>query len=512
MFRSHGAIAVAGKAGYAVGCMLAALVLVGSGFAYYVRSQVGSIGGSDAITGGPQTGAMNILLMGLESRTDYDGNILPDGLLTAMHAGSVQGVKDGVGGQATNTLILIHIFAGGQKAIGFSIPRDDWVTYPQTYDGQTQGKIDQAYGDAWAQSLSQTANSSMSHNQRYLVANEAGQAATIATVSALTGVHIDHFAEVNLAGFYELAQAFGGAEVCVKSYNGGQNLHDANSGFNQPHAGYLFLSPPQVLAFVRERDNLPNGDIDRTHRQQAIIDYVIWKLEHEGVFSDLGQLTSLLDVAKKYVITDQGWQMLTFASEMKSLTGKNLTFETAPYITTAGRIDGQDVNLVDPAAIKRTVQNAFYPPPPAPKAPATAPASLAPGATTVDVYNGGNTPGLAGQLSQALTSAGFKAGKVGNIPAQQSTQVLYGTGAQASAAKIAGYFDGVTAAASSSVAAGHVRVLLGADATAVPTGITSASSSSSASASPTSSSSGGGQAGGPVTVNQNSPYGIPCVY
>src|SRR5487761_1266772 len=169
VFRSHGAIAVAGKAGYAVGCMLAALVLVGSGFAYYVRSQVGSIGGSDAITGGPQTGAMNILLMGLESRTDYDGNILPDGLLTAMHAGSVQGVKDGVGGQATNTLILLHIFAGGQKAIGFSIPRDDWVTYPQTYDGQTQGKIDQAYGDAWAQSLSQTANSSMSHNQRYLV-------------------------------------------------------------------------------------------------------------------------------------------------------------------------------------------------------------------------------------------------------------------------------------------------------------------------------------------------------
>ena len=52
----------------------------------------------------------------------------------------------------------------------------------------------------------------MSHNQRYLVANEAGQAATIATVSQLTGVHIDHFAEINLAGFYELAQAFGGAE------------------------------------------------------------------------------------------------------------------------------------------------------------------------------------------------------------------------------------------------------------------------------------------------------------
>ena len=75
---------------------------------------------------------MNILLMGLESRTDYDGNILPADLLAAMHAGSVQGVQfDGVGGEDTNTLILIHIFAGGQKAVGFSIPRDDLGDLPQ---------------------------------------------------------------------------------------------------------------------------------------------------------------------------------------------------------------------------------------------------------------------------------------------------------------------------------------------------------------------------------------------
>ena len=517
MPRSHGGIGTR-KAGYVVACGLSAVVLVVSGFAYYVKAQVDSIGGSDVISGGPQTGAMNILLMGLESRTDYQGNILPADLLAAMHAGSVQGVENGVGGQDTNTLILIHIFAGGQKAVGFSIPRDDWVTFPQPYDGQSQGKIDQAYGLAWAQSLNQTANSSMSKDQRYLQANEAGQAATIATVTALTGVHVDHFAEVNLAGFYELAQTFGGIEACLKSYNGGQNLHDANSGFNQPHAGYVYLSPPQALAFVRERDNLPNGDLDRTHRQQAVIDYVIWKLEHEGIFSDFGQLTSLLGVAKKYVITDSGWQILTFATEMKSLTGKNLTFQTAPVITTDGQMDGQTVNLVDPAAIKQDVQNTFYPPPVTQPTASTSPgtpASLPASATTVDVHNGGGTPGLAGQLSQALTSAGFKAGKVGNIAPQPSTQVLYGQGAEASAAKIAGYFSGVTATAGSSVAAGHVEILLGTDATSVPPGIGSAASSappsSSPSASPTSSADNG-QAGAPVTVAPSAPYGIPCVY
>src|SRR5262252_5244175 len=107
MLRAHAGMAVVGKVGYTLGCMLAALVLVGSGFAYYVKGEVGSIGGSNVLTGGPQTGAMNILLMGLESRTDYNGNILPADLLAAMHAGSVYGVRNlGVGGQATNTLIL----------------------------------------------------------------------------------------------------------------------------------------------------------------------------------------------------------------------------------------------------------------------------------------------------------------------------------------------------------------------------------------------------------------------
>ena len=388
--------AFAGEAGYVVACTLSAVVLMVSGFAYYVKDQVAFIGGSDVISGGPETGAMNILLMGLESRTDYDGNILPANLLKALHAGSVQGVENGVGGQDTNTLILIHIFAGGQKAVGFSIPRDDWVTFPKTYDGQSQGKIDQAYGLAWAQSLSQTANSGMSHNQRYLVANEAGQAATIATVEQLTGVHVDHFAEVNLAGFYQLAQTFGGIEACLVPWNGGQNLHDANSGFSQSHAGYVFLTPAQALAFVRERDNLPNGDIDRTHRQQAVIDYVVWKLKHDGMFSDIGQLTGLLDVAKKYVITDSGWQILTFASEMRSLTGKNLTFQTAPVISTAGHEGGQTVNLIDPAAIKKDVQSTFYPPTsaPQPTASKSTATSLPASATTVDVYNGGGTPGL----------------------------------------------------------------------------------------------------------------------
>src|SRR2546421_74546 len=129
---SRGAATLAAKAGYAIGCLVAILAVVVSGFGYYVTSSVASIGGSPAIYGGASVGAMNILLMGLESRTYWSGQPLPHSLTNAMHIGSV-------GGQATNTLIVLHIFAGGHKAVGFSIPRDDWVTFPKAYDGQTQG-------------------------------------------------------------------------------------------------------------------------------------------------------------------------------------------------------------------------------------------------------------------------------------------------------------------------------------------------------------------------------------
>src|SRR6201996_1114402 len=316
---------IAGKVGYTVTCAVAAVVLIVSGYAYKVVSLANGLGQGIGISDGASVGAMNILVMGLESRTNYQGQTLSAGLLAAMHAGSVNGVEnEGVGGQDTNTLILLHIFAGGQKAVGFSIPRDDWVTYPQPYDGQSQGKIDQAYGFAYAQSMSETVSSGGSPAQRAKAANLAGQAATLATVQAVTGQHVDNYAVVNLMGYYYLAQAFGGITVCVKPWTAGgnKNLADANSGWDAVKSGYdlakggsqsLHLSPSQSLAYVRDRDSLPNGDLDRTHRQQAVLDYVIWKLEHGGVLSNVGQLDALLGTAKSYLMTTQGWDLFDFS-------------------------------------------------------------------------------------------------------------------------------------------------------------------------------------------------------
>jgi LCP family protein required for cell wall assembly len=494
------------RTGYSLSCLLAAIVLAASGFSYFVVRDVSAIGGSHAITSGPSIGAQNILLMGLESRRDWNGNILPNHILHQLHAGSAQGVANGVGGNATNTLILIHIPAGGKKAVGFSVPRDDWVNFAGTVGPQQQGKIDQAYGVSmyYEQAKLKAQNPSISQNDLAFQGNEAGRTAAVATVEKLTGVHIDHFAEANLDGFYELANVLGGVEVCLN-----HATSDYNSGF-AGQKGYQHLSAAQALAFVRQRDNLPNGDLDRTHRQQAFLDSVMHQLRTEGVLSDLSKMQALLSVGKQYVITDSGWNLLDFATQMRSLTGGNMVFHTLPikgYTTIAG----QSANEIDPAYIQSLVQGTFYPRPSTPStqpAQTTAPTDT-PQQTTVDVLNGGSTAGLAGRVAAALTQGGYRAGKIGNTTYRTSTTVLYGTGASGSGGKIATAF-GTTAQASASLAAGHVEVLLGNGATVPTVTAPSTASPSSGSASSSATPAGvlptTGAQGGAVGGN-----GIPCV-
>lgn len=541
---------IAGKAMYGVVCLLAAVLLVVAGYAHKDVGYLAEIGKGVAISGSPASvGEMNILVMGLESRTDYQGNLLDHHMQVVLHSGSN-------GSQDTNTLILIHIFAGGKKAVGFSIPRDDLVQFPQKYYGYSEGKIDAAY--AWAYNEYLSGHATEPSKDRFLHANQAGQLATIDTVESVTGVKVDHFLEVNLEGFYYLAQAFGGIEVCLKPNPGnhGLNLTDKDpfagtnnsnfdaykDGYNKAKGGaqYLHLDAAQSLAFVRSRDTLPGTDLGRTKRQQAALDYIIWNVKNGG-FSDFGKLQSLLGNAGKYLITDSSFNLLQFAPSMTGLTGDHMSLTTLPYtpeegVSVPGYPTPQDLNVIDVPKIQQIVKNAFYP-----SAAAASPTTSAapPSGITVDVYNGNPAAaGLATNVRTALANLGYKAGVAENASQQpesvhEMTQIFYGSGAKANAQQIAIEF-GTTATALDSLPAGHVEVLLGSTTSAVPSGLTPGVTATqgtqdnsaqvagvhpaaTATASPTPTASAttnpaDSTGSGSVTVEPNAKFGIPCVY
>src|SRR5207248_207934 len=144
--------------------------------AYLYTSQLdGQVNKTDPfsqITGGRPAkvtpGAMNILLLGSDSRNpDND--------------------KNNTDQSRSDTIILMHIQADHKHAYLISIPRDLYVPIPD--HGRDKINAAFAYG---------------------------GLPLVIQTVEGLTGVHIDHLAIIDFAGFEKVTDALGGVDMNVE--------------------------------------------------------------------------------------------------------------------------------------------------------------------------------------------------------------------------------------------------------------------------------------------------------
>ncbi|MDT5258377.1 MAG: hypothetical protein QOD10_3457 [Mycobacterium sp.] len=427
---------------------VAAVLLTGAGY-YVAHGALGGITISQALSpDDPRSSGdnINILLIGLDSRKDQDGNDLPWSILKHLHAGDSDD-----GGYNTNTLILVHVGAD-QKVVAFSIPRDDWVPF-NGVPGYNHIKIKEAYGLTKQYVANKLANQGASSQKELETkGREAGRTATLRAVRSLTGVPIDYFAEINLAGFYDLAQSLGGVEVCLN-----HPVYDSFSGADFP-AGRQRLDASQALSFVRQRHELDNGDLDRTHRQQAFISSVMQELQASGTFTNLDKLKSLMAVARKDVVLSSGWDEDMIQRLGSLASSGRVEFRTLPVVR-YDNIDGQDVNIIDQAAIKAEVAAAIGAPPPT-----TTPATTAPkpsASTVVDVINSGAMSGLANQVARALKKHGYTAGQVRDRDSGEptATTIEYGAGAETDARNVATLL-GLDAAnhPNVGVAPGHIRV------------------------------------------------------
>ena len=493
--------------------LLLVLSLVGYGVFQYFSLTMG-IKRSDILGGqGSRDGDTNILIMGLDSRLDENGNPLPKQIYDALHAGDQQN-----GGLNANVLMLLHVPGDGSKATEISIPRDDYVNLAGCPDGECTGKIKQAYGLAFDQESRLLAGQSgLDRTQKQQKERDAGRKAEITTVAQFLGaVPIDHFVEVTLVSFYEVAQVVQPITVCVN-----EDTQDRYSGASFHH-GRQQVGASQALAFVRQRrdDTHPTlnfTDLDRERRQQAFIASLAYQLKQADTFSDPIKLTKILDVAKQNTAIDAGLDVLSFARQASSLTGGNVTFFTLPIDHFGRDPRGEDVNFINLPLIQATVRHLIGATSAATPAPATTnPGSSAPPAhVVVDAVNASGRSGLAGQLERALTIRGFSPGKTATRHTLSNVSVVeYGAGAGTSASSLASTLGGLSTQPRSSLSPGSIRVVIGTDFT-LPTGTaTSGSSPSAAAPAPATAvqGAGAGVAGPPPTaLSVLSGGGIPCV-
>lgn len=340
----------AGKLGLT---LLAVLVLVATGYGWRAyRNLNQGVQRTDVIDhGGRTTGdrpeavaldhAVDILLVGKDSRTDAQGDPLPKDVLRKLHIGHADGKKH------TDTMILVHIPQNGKSAVAFSFPRDAYVRIPGGYG---RHRLNTAYAIAYNNTIARLAgNESLSHDEAEHRAAQAARKKLINTIEQFLGRPgmIDRYAEVNLAGFYHITKALDGVKVCLT-----HPVREENSGIDLP-AGPQTINARQALAFVRQRHGLDSG-LDRVERQQAFLSSVAHELLSAEVLLNPSRLADLISAIQRSVVLSSGWDLWRFAAQLRRLSGDDISFYTVP-VTGPATIGGASVLLVDRGEVRAFV-------------------------------------------------------------------------------------------------------------------------------------------------------------
>ncbi|MET7681114.1 LCP family protein [Streptomyces sp. NPDC005423] len=241
-------------------------------------------------------GSENILVLGSDSRSGTNKKL-------------GGGTDDG--SARSDTAMIVHVYQGHKRASVVSIPRDTLVDRPRCTD--TKG-------------VTHDAATGVMFNESY---STGGAACTVKTVESVTGLRMDHYLEVDFAGFEKLIDDLGGVPVTTtKAIKDPQSHLDLKAGTHT-------LGGRQALGLVRTRHGVGDGsDLGRIQLQQAFIKALVNQVKHLGVLTSPTRLYDLADTATKAVTTDSDLgtvnSLTSFADGLKGISSSHMAMVTMP--------------------------------------------------------------------------------------------------------------------------------------------------------------------------------------
>ena len=398
----------------------------------------------------PYTAGLNILIIGSDSRQGLGRKFGSDVL-----------------GARSDTSMLLHIAPGHTRADIISFPRDSMVPVLACANDQ-QGHPGQSAQPGEVERLNATFSAG-------------GAPCLWKTLEQETGIRIQHFVEVNFAGFQSIVNDVGGVPVCLPfAINNPQaRLHLA--------AGKRVVNGAQALAFVRLRENIGEGsDTQRIQRQQYFLAAVMQKLKSTNLLSQPSRIFNVVRDVAKSLTTDSGLDlstMLRIADSMKSLSSSSVQLVTVPVVPYAGD-PAAELSWEQPQSDRmfRAIEADRALPASAkakgsgkPKTGATAPAepTVSPAKVSVQVLNGSGVNGVAGSAATALTAKGFAV--TGTGPAANysyaSTTIQYSSAAQLPEVNtLKAVLGSVVAQQDTALGTGSINLILGSNYHGLTTG------------------------------------------
>ncbi|NDI48564.1 LCP family protein [Goekera deserti] len=180
---------------------------------------------------------------------------------------------------------LTFLLVGVEPVAGEDRPLVDAVSLVHVGSDLTQAQVVAVPVDTWVTGEGTTLSASF---------RDGGPASLVGAVETLSGVLVDHYAEVDFEGFAAVVDDLGGIEVDVPQPY-------ANRGFDFP-GGRQRLDGAGALAYVR--DASPEAGATTAARQQAVLSAVFDRVTQLGVFSDVGTLTGTLEALTRSVSVD----------------------------------------------------------------------------------------------------------------------------------------------------------------------------------------------------------------
>ena len=382
----------------------------------------------------PYTAALNILVLGSDSRAGSNGH----------------GNASVITGARSDTVMLLHIAPGHQRADIISFPRDSMIPIyacaADTKDG---------FPGQQAQSGLEPLNSSFAYG---------GPVCVWKTLEQLTNIRIEHFVEVNFSGFQSIINDVGGVSVCLPTA-----INAPAAGLNLP-AGKQVVTGAQALAFVRAREGVGDGsDLERIQRQQFFLDAVVQKLKSTNLLADPARILNVVSDAAKSMTVDSGLDpatMLKIADSMRSLNSSAVDFVSVPNGLYAA--DPNKVQWTQPAAdqlFQAIATDKTVLTPAAKAAAPSAAATVSPSQVKVEVLNGDGTAGLASTVSNELTNAGFTVIGHGDVPGFGVTTSVIEYSSATQAAEVntlkAAVSGGATLKQNTALQAGTITLVVG---------------------------------------------------
>ena len=399
-------------------------LIAGASFAY-VKNKIEE--GHTAVGGTTTRGKddpLTVLVLGSDSRAGLSAEELkkydPEG-------------QDRGSGRRADTIMLLHIDPKRQKAILISFPRDLKVTY---LNGKS-GRINAMY--------------------------QKGPTEMVKLVARYTGLPINHYIEVNFAGFKNIVDTLGGIDVFFE-----KPIREKDSGLNVPK-GCVHLEGDQALAFVRIRK--VDSDFGRIARQQLFMRLMMDKITSAGTILNPIKLTRLVDLFSKNVTRDAELDL----DAAKSLALKLRNFDSSSvdmrFIPSSSKSIGGTSYVIEDKQQTEAIFKAISEEKPLPDYGKTEPGNIPPSEIRVTVLNGA---GAADSATVKKTQSDMKAKSfvvmgVGTASPHETTTVYYVKGHHEKAGMVAGLLGAkITEMPASIEVPSEIAIVLGSQPTAAP--------------------------------------------